>query len=92
MGFLGDLFDSLLGTGKAEESTSSKNEENDHEESDREVRIEGRESRPHHHSDGSYGTDTYAAKVIYENGIKIHESDAGFGHISNGSENPNHVK
>lgn len=82
MGFLSDLFDAIDTTlGVKTES-----------ESEREVRIEGRESDPHQHSDGSYGTDTYAAKVIYENGEKVHESNAGWGHISNGSDKSDHVK
>jgi len=46
------------------------------------VRIEGRQSERHQHSDGTYGRDTYAAKVSYRDGEKVSEKNAGFGHIS----------
>jgi hypothetical protein len=90
--FFDSLFNSLdniLGPSSSGQNSSSDTPES---EPVREVRIEGRESQPHEHDDGSHGTDTYAAKVIYENGEKVHESNAEWGHISNGSDNPDHVK
>lgn len=54
--------------------------------------IEGRGSREHTHKDGTTGKDIYAAKVTYDHGEKVSEKDAGFGHISEGSSNPDHVK
>jgi len=48
--------------------------------------IEGRESKPHTHSSGKSGTDTYAAKVSYDNGKAVSEKNAGFGHVSNNSD------
>lgn len=59
-----------------------------------EVRIEGRQSREHTHSDGSRGTDTYAAKVTYRDGQKVSEQNAGWGHITNRNDgsSSDHVK
>lgn len=54
--------------------------------------IEGRESKTHTHKDGSKGTDTYAAEVVYRDNSVVNEKDSGFGHISNGSSTPDHVK
>jgi hypothetical protein len=46
-----------------------------------EVKIEGRLSDEHTHKDGTRGRDIYAAKVAYRDGKKVHETDAGWGHV-----------
>ena len=81
------LFDILFGSSDSNSKPDS--EENG---SSREVWIEGRESNHHTHSDGTTGTDTYAARVSYVDGVNVHETNAGYGHISNGSSTPDHVK
>lgn len=57
------------------------------------VRIEGRQSDRHSHSDGTMGRDTYAAKVSCRDGVCT-EKNAGFGHISVGDDGSQkgHVK
>lgn len=35
--------------------------------------IEGRASKPHRHSNGTYGRDIYAARVDYRGGRKVSE-------------------
>lgn len=59
-----------------------------------EVRIEERQSHEHTHSDGTKGHDIYAAEVSYRDGEPVHESNAGFGHISVGEDGSqsDHVK
>jgi len=69
-----------------------KSSDSEKSESVREVRIEGRQGDVHEHNDGTSGRDTYAAKVSYVDGEKVHETNAGYGHISNGSSTPDHVK
>ncbi len=58
-----------------------------------EVRIEGRQSSHHTHSDGTSGHDVYAAKVSCR-GNECSEKNAGWGHISVGDDGSQkgHVK
>jgi hypothetical protein len=35
--------------------------------------MEGRASKPHRHSDGTYGRDIYVARVEYRHGQKVSE-------------------
>ena len=46
-----------------------------------EVRVEGRLSKEHTHKDGTKGRDAYAARVVYRNGKKVDERNAGWGHV-----------
>lgn len=69
-----------------------KSSDSEKSESVREVRIEGRQGDVHEHNDGTSGRDTYAVKVSYVDGVNVHEKDADFSHISNGSSTPDHVK